>query len=235
MGSICPFLFFSFFNRMKPRTFSPNIIHRTPVEIPKVVKQDYSLEAYKTFQSEDDEEDDNDDDNDDDEEWDDERGEEEILNDYLPKNKHPVVIKKRSLTPPLSNYLNFSSISSSKSSNLPNFDTTDYMNKMTLDLMMNPHYLSKANPEAFQRKIEQAQRILKHRRDIYKTFGDCFDALENLVHENKEDNIDLDVQTGFLHFAKTVLLNIQQQNAGKSEKEPIFSVCNDVHSSFFTD
>ena len=186
--------------------------------------------------------DDNDDDDDnndseeeewDEEEWDDKRNEQEIFNDLRSKetkNKQPVVITKRSYTPPLiPTYLTSSMKNSSSSSS-----TTDYINKMTLDLMMNPHYLSKANPEAFQRKVEQAQRILKNRREIYKKMDDCFVALDILASGNKQDyDTDLDIQTGFIHFAKTVLLNVQQQHAGKSGSEPIFSVCNDIYSSFY--
>lgn len=223
---------------MMPRTFSPIILQKNPVEIPKVVKQDYSLENYigknhfeedgsssssscNTDDYEDDDEDGDGEEDEDDEVWKDANSKDEYLNDLqIGQNKQPVVTK-RSSTPPIF-------LASS-------YNANDYMNKMTLDLMMNPHYLSKANPEAFQKKIEQAQRILKHRREIYKTMGDCFEALEHLTSGKQQDEIDLDVQTGFLHFAKTVLLNIQQQHAGKSGTEPIFSVCNDIHSSFYPD
>lgn len=231
---------------MNSRTFSPIILHNssshTPVEPPKVIKQDYSFEEYikrypQDYRSDMGDDNDDDDNNEseeesDEEEWDDERNEQEILNELQrikgTNNKQPVVITKRPSTPPLiPTYLSSSMKNSSSST------TTDYMNKMTLDLMMNPHYLSKANPEAFQRKVEQAQRILKHRREIYKKMDDCFVAMDNLASGNGRDDVDLDIQSGFLHFAKTVLLNIQQQHAGKSGTEPIFSVCNDIYSSFY--
>ena len=199
---------------MKPKTFSPIILHKNPVEIPKVIGREYSLDAYTDMNpseensSDVEDDDDSEEDDDDSEEDDEEMMCNEPLKNHLLSNN----------TPPSSA-----------------MNATEYMNKMTLDLMMNPHYLSKANPEAFQRKKEQAQRILKHQREIYKTMDVCFDALARMVSGNGQDDIDLDVQTGFLHFAKTVLLNIQQQNAGKSGNEPIFSVCNDIHSSFYPD
>lgn len=215
---------------MKSRTFTPIILHNTPVDIPKVVKQNYLTKTEPDHIY--DEEDESNssistDDYEDGQEWsNDDDGEEET--EELKETPKKVHVFKRSLTPPL-----FISTANPKT-NLSS--TTEILNKMTLDLMMNPQYMSKANPEAFQRKIEQAQRILKHRREIYKTFGECFDALENIVLENKQDDIDLDIQSGFLHFAKMVLLNIQQQqHVGKSGTEPIFSTCNDIHSSFYPD
>lgn len=182
-----------------------------PIEPPKIIKQNYFSDTLidlnpsnenSDFEN-DDEDDDDENDNDDDDD------DEEIIQE----NYSPRVIQD--LTSP---FVNVS-------------EKNNYLNKMTLDLMINPHYLSKANPDAFQKKREQAQRILKNRKEIYQTLDDCFSSLENLISNNDDENIDLDIQTGFLHFAKTVLLNKQQ--TGKTDTEPIFSTCNDVFSSFY--
>jgi len=202
---------------MESKTFSPIIFSKTPVVNPKIIKQGYSLDKFTDTNSVE-EEKDNDEQYQDDYEDDDD----DYEDDYDYDEKPPVLINKLFSSSPIVN----------RSSSSSNYDSTNYMNKMTLDLMMNPHYLAKANPSAFQKKVEQAQHILKYRREIYKTMNDCFDALENLVNGNENDNIDLDVQTGFMHFAKSTMFNIQRFS-GKSDTEPIFSVCNDIHSSFY--
>lgn len=104
------------------------------------------------------------------------------------------------------------------------------LDKLTLDLMVNPMFLSQTNVDSYKHKKEQHVRILKHKRDILKTVEKCFEALgePDSYKRMKIGGVNLDIQNSFEHFAKLVLLDVVGSSKNADNQE-IFSNCHDVN------
>lgn len=108
--------------------------------------------------------------------------------------------------------------------------TMTSLDKLTLDLMVNPMFLSQTNVDSYKQKKEQHARILKHRRDILKTVEKCLEALgeQDSYKRMKIGGVNLDIQNSFEHFAKLVLLDVVGSSKNADNQE-IFSNCHDVN------
>ena len=104
------------------------------------------------------------------------------------------------------------------------------LDKLTLDLMVNPMFLSQTNVDSYKHKKEQHVRILKHKRDILKTVEKCLEALgePDSYKRMKIGGVNLDIQNSFEHFAKLVLLDVVGSSKNADNQE-IFSNCHDVN------
>lgn len=108
--------------------------------------------------------------------------------------------------------------------------TMTSLDKLTLDLMVNPMFLSQTNVDSYRQKKEQHARILKHRRDILKVVEKCLEALgeQDSYKRMKIGGVNLDIQNSFEHFAKLVLLDVVGSSKNADNQE-IFSNCHDVN------
>lgn len=104
------------------------------------------------------------------------------------------------------------------------------LDKLTLDLMVNPMFLSRTNVDSYKQKKEQNIRIIKHKRDILKVVEKCFEALgeQDSYKRMKIGGVNLDIQNSFEHFAKMVLLDVVGSSKNADNQE-IFSNCHDVN------
>ena len=104
------------------------------------------------------------------------------------------------------------------------------LDKLTLDLMVNPMFLSRTNMDSYKQKKEQHARILKHKRDILKIVEKCLEALgePDSYKRMKIGGVNLDIQNSFEHFAKLVLLDVVSSSKNADNQE-IFSNCHDVN------
>ena len=108
--------------------------------------------------------------------------------------------------------------------------TMNSLDKLTLDLMVNPMFLSRTNVDSYKQKKDQHIRIIKHKRDILKVVEKCFEALgePDSYKRMKIGGVNLDIQNSFEHFAKMVLLDVVSSSKNADNQE-IFSNCHDVN------